>query len=320
MIIRSLAWFIAFTLAFVAAAPVCIDRLQPRAAAFFDADQDYAKGNQVRAESLYHRSLAGMDVYLGSSLSLRMEPGLLEPPFERAAFIGRGPLTGLEVLNATDACPRCVFIEANYAAVRGADRVLLDPLLAGPRSILRGRCPAFRPLWRPSNLLLLAGFASPAGVFVVSEATERNRLKWQAEPALADDSAVDAVALEKYIGLYLVEFANSEPYRDHLLSELEAQVSALRRRGVECVFYEMPMHPTVMKDPAYLRMRQRLLDVFPPETYGWIVPDPNYAYKTADGFHLTVKSGVAYTQRFVSEARAQKRAVSANPGKAVPAD
>lgn len=299
MIVRSLLCLAAFLVAYVLCLPGLEHSLMPRAAEYFDADQDYVQGNFVRGQSLLYDDITGHDVFLGSSLSHRLAGNILTPPFVKKEFIGGGPITGIKLVAANKTTPRRVFIECNYAIARSVDEKMLSNLLDPPMGSLKQRFNFLRKLNRPSTLLLLGIFAPKTGHFVSNEQTEKRRLERLAEPIMPDDLEVDEKHLRETLHALLPEFAGSVPGYAHWLSVLGQEIKTLEDRGVECCFYRMPFDPVAEQDPSYQKMMAMLQERFPPSSYKWFLPEASFHYQTTDGFHLTWKSGLAYTRHLL---------------------
>ncbi|MFT3829757.1 MAG: hypothetical protein QM691_08645 [Opitutaceae bacterium] len=299
MIVRSLLCFAGFLVAYILFLPGLERTLMPRAAEYFDADQDYVQGNFVRGQSLLYDDLTGHDVFLGSSLSHRVAIDILTPPSVKKEFIGGGPITGIKLVAANKTTPRRVFIECNYAIARAEDKNMLSNLLDPPMGALKRRFNFLRKLNRPSTLLLLSLYAPVTGHFVSTDKTEKRRLERLAEPIMPDDLQVDEKHRRETLHALLPEFAGSVPGYAHWLAELNQEVKTLEARGVECCFYRMPFDPVVEQDPSYQKLIAMMQECFPPSRYKWLLPDPDFHYKTTDGFHLTWKSGLAYTRHLL---------------------
>lgn len=299
MIVRSLLFLALFLGAYIILVPNMERALMPKAAAFFDDAQDYVQGNNVRGQGLLYKDLTGYDVFLGSSLTHRVAAELITPPFTKKEFIGGSALTGLSILAASKSKPKRVFIESNFAIARSVDEKLVHSLLAPPMGPLRRDFAFLRPLNRPSNLLMLKLYAPARGEFQPSATTEATRLRRLAEPIEADDLTVDEQHVRNSINFLGTEFAGSLKGFPIWLEELTRLVHEFEARGVRCCFYRMPFHPEVEADAAYQKMNAMLAERFPRDKYFWVYPDPQYNYKTTDGFHLTWKSGVAYSRQLV---------------------
>jgi hypothetical protein len=299
MIVRSLLWLAAFLVGYLLCLPSLERSLMPRAAEYFDADQDYVQGNFVRGQSLLYEDITGHNVFLGSSLSLRLAGDLLPSPSIKKEFIGGGPITGVKLVAANSTTPRRVFIECNYAIARAVDKKMLSELLDPPMGLVKRRFHFLRKLNRPSTLLLLGLYAPKKGHVVSKEKAEILRLERLAEPIMPDDLKIDEEHLRKTLQFFLPEFAGSVPGYAHWLAVLSDEIKILEERGVECCFYRMPCDPVAEKDPSYQKMFTMLQQHFPPSRYKWFLPEPSYHYQTTDGFHLTWKSGLAYTRHLL---------------------
>jgi len=62
-------------------------------------------------------------------------------------------------------------------------------------------------------------------------------------------------------------------------------VAVLRKRGIEPVFYEMPIERELQNLPQPLQVRNALLAAYPPANNCWVVIAPQHR-ETLDGLHL----------------------------------
>ena len=84
-------------------------------------------------------------------------------------------------------------------------------------------------------------------------------------------------------------------------SGLRNQITALRKKGVEFVFFEMPIDKRVSNLIRPQLVKRYALHYFPPGENKWIFPPAGKDYPTTDGVHLNGKSSKVFTSYFKSK-------------------
>lgn len=299
----SLVWVVVFLLLHSLLVHLRKEWMSSKETAYFDIQMDFVQGNFARSQKLLYENLDGQDLFLGSSLTYKLQRELLVPPFQRFDFIGDGPITGLRILSCASSKPRRVYIESNYVVTRGMNEKTLEALFSRPMGDLRRLVPAFRPSYKPANFLVMNLFPPSWGFFVPNEQSEARRREVYQAPIAPDDTKIDVPAMQKNALDLRQEFSGSFWRVDGLLAELTQAVRALESRGVECVFYRMPMSAEAEGYDYYQKVQRMLEERFPPARYRWVKPSDAYHYITFDGFHLTDKSGQAYTRHLVEQSQ-----------------
>jgi hypothetical protein len=301
MILRSLLWALALFLAYCFTVATIGPGIERRADYFFATHEEWEKVNIVRAQTFVSANLDGRDVYLGSSLTNSLNEAMLPRPFDILSLIGGGPLTGLMMLEESRQRPRRVFIETNYLLTRLPDTKLLDRLFAFPGGMLRRKIPAFRLVNIPTIFFLTKFFAEPLRPELSDAAWNERRQQLLAEPVGDDKTVIDPERVRKMKESYGPEFGLQAAQSGPLLEILQRTAHSLEARGVELIFYHMPMDADVMGIEAYQTKQNILAEHFPHDRYHWIQPALNVPYQTADGFHLTSPSGNSYTRHLLTQ-------------------
>lgn len=299
MILRSFLWALGLFTAYNVAVALAGYGLESRAEAFFLAEEEWHKVNLLRAQNAVAADLTGRDVYLGSSLGNTLPDEWLARPYQKLCFIGGSPLTGLLLLEKSGERPRRVFVETNYLLARRADETLLGKV-GGWRGWIVSRLPAARVAFRPVDLALVALFGpdtSPAIDDIRWE--EQRRLRTSAAIA-PDESVIDEEHKKRMKDVWSREFLKRRgPEKGPLPEEVKRVLKVLESRGIGLVFYHMPVDPDIAATGHYPRMQSMIEEAFPRDHYRWVEPDPAYAYRTIDGFHLTPPSREAYARHLV---------------------
>jgi hypothetical protein len=77
----------------------------------------------------------------------------------------------------------------------------------------------------------------------------------------------------------------------------------LKSKGVNIVFFEMPLNPSLVELALSRSVRKRFYDFFPENENNYIkVPDCS-GYITTDGLHLNDKEAALYTAYFKEAAK-----------------
>jgi hypothetical protein len=211
------------------------------------------------------------NVLVGSSMSQRISSASLGPAFTNLALSGGSALTGLAILADSPAQPRRVFIEINRSA-DGADEKLLHATFDEPGFTARRHIAALRKSYQPLSLVygLLRG---------------RNREQ--------QESDLNAAQRRGLIATTRAQLAVPVPagMLAARMEELKTLVAKVRARGIEPVFYEMPIEPGLEDSVQMRQVRNAVHAAFPAAC--WLTLDPPGGAHTNDGLHLQLKDAAA---------------------------
>lgn len=206
-------------------------------------------------------------VITGSSLSQRMSQAALGPGVANLALSGEGALTGLALAVAHPAAPQRVYIEINQL-ILGADNPLLSSVLSEPMFSWRRHVAVLRKGYQPATLL----YALVRGNKTHDMSMDQPMTKEQHRGLIA----ANRFGLSRQI---------PERQFNAALRQLRADVSALRRRGTQPVFFEMPIDPELRNLPVIATTRAMVLQTFPPSSNCWVRLALKHG-ETVDGIHL----------------------------------
>jgi hypothetical protein len=269
--------------------------------------------NYLRAQRYIYDVPVGTNIILGSSMSLELNEEMLGPGYYKLTFPGGNTLTALEIIRRTGKHPPLVLIETNNIAPK-ADEQFLHDLFSPWLFHLRRYSPVFKEEGRPSNF-----------VIGVVEACVRRAEQFRTR---RDRSPADASVGSQSAGVDPELFAKLlRGNRDVLLRPLSSSgltagvtrlgeyVDELTRNGTTCVFFEMPIDPSLMNLPQPAGVRQTVTTRFPKNKYRWLEFANDHDYNTVDGMHLTHAEADRVTQSLMEQiARTfPKRASSAAP-------
>lgn len=248
------------------------------------AAQNQWQANVIKAQTLlYHEGDPIQNVIVGSSLSFRLANSNL-PGFYNLSFGGLSIHDGLNTLTHARTLPKNVFVEMNMplrGESAGFASALYSPFLYDCRRVF--------PSLRAEN--------QPAGIFRrILEEIKSSR------PSGADN-ALDPAFFETILARQIEQFSE-KPADELLVSRFESiqrRVNELESKGVQVVFFEMPIHARLCNLPKPKIIRETFFRYFPPAKYKYIaIPDCS-EYRTTDGLHLLPKEALKYTEYFKSQ-------------------
>ncbi|OAD20724.1 hypothetical protein THIOM_003551, partial [Candidatus Thiomargarita nelsonii] len=74
------------------------------------------------------------------------------------------------------------------------------------------------------------------------------------------------------------------------LRELKGLIDYFKKMGVKIVFFQMPVHQTLLSSKRYNARRLILLKMFSYAEFNWVKKYDANKYQTSDGIHLLYKS------------------------------
>ena len=261
------------------------------------------RANYLRAQQFVHDSPVSVNVVVGSSMSNELNPEILGPGFVKLTFPAGGSFTGLDIIHQTGKQPPVLFIETN-TLMRDTDKNLADDATSPWRRKLRDASPVFKEEGRPSNYQV--GFLNAWVGRICHGVTKVLNGGKKAEPVA--EQPMDASVMEN------VMKANREHLgKPPLESDLAARtkrlgeiVDALTKAGTKCVFFEMPIDPTLMDLAEPVAVRKAMALRFPQDRYTWLPIDLGADYKTSDGIHLVKADADKATRQVVEKAQSLK--------------
>lgn len=237
------------------------------------------RANYLNAQEYIHNPAQDLNVMVGSSMANELSQQILGPKYAKLTFPAGGSFTGLEIIAQTGKRPPVILIETN-TLLKEIDEPMLADVLSPWRRKLREASPIFKEANRPSNFQigLLDGVAGKLR-------------KPQAAPqgeTIAVVKPVDPAVLD----------AMMEVHRGHLEKTPDAKVLAAKIQrmgelvdqftaaGSKCVFFELPVHPSLAGLAQPVAIRNAMATRFPADQYHWVQFDSAQDYQTSDGIHL----------------------------------
>lgn len=232
-----------------------------------------AKIDKVAKESVYNA------IIVGSSMSARLWGELLRKAhIYNLAFGGGSALSGLHIIKNANKLPKTIFVESNIAFLRGSDRKMLDSLF-GVDFTLKKYIPALLVKYQPINVFLSL-LKRKAG-----RSVEEKLAKTRNEKLYKD-------SLQRALQGYNQSISGYEAD----LAELKALLGYFESKGVEIVFFEMPIDESL----AHTRQMQESRAILRKNFAYPFLPLPDYAkYQTTDGIHLLERSAFEFSNDFL---------------------
>jgi hypothetical protein len=263
------------------------------------ASQHQWQSNLIKAEKfLYDDHQPAKNAIIGSSVSERL---IIEsmPGFENLAFSGLSVLDGLDLLRYKDTLPSSIYIETNLI-LREKSANFATTLLSPLPFTVRKYVTSLRSDKQP--LALIGQTLGEIVEAIDGRMVHRVNVWAGTETSVA---GTPAVPFEQILNQRVEEY--SEKPDAELLHEqfqlLSGEVSYLMSRGVQIVFFEMPINSRLTELPRAKMVRERLYSVFPRRQYHYIDAPDLAGYRTSDGIHLNRNEAVQYTRYFVEQAK-----------------
>ncbi|MGE4070520.1 MAG: hypothetical protein AB7E72_05040 [Lysobacterales bacterium] len=249
----------------------------------------------VGQDYLYERANANY-VIVGSSLSGRIQTGMLPTGTITLGLSGLGAWDGLSLVGAAATKPRVLLVEANMIFRRPSIEYQRH-LLGQPWRFLRGRLVGLRDAARP--IAFLADLARAlwrrvAPITVVDESVSA-----PIGAASLDDDGLFERLITAQRRLYDSPLSGAD--RDFIAAQAK-QLRVLASAGVHVEFFEMPVNPALCDSTRPLQLRTWLRLTFPEIPYRQIGRCADF--ETTDGIHLSTEEAERWTLGFAETMQA----------------
>ena len=239
--------------------------------------------NIIKAQNfIYHtEGKAPENIIVGSSMSCRLVQDSLQD-FYNLSFSGQSVFDGLRILKAQKNLPKHLFIEMNVI-LKKEDKNFTDALLNPFLYTLKKYIPVLRDGKQP---MAIAGF-------LLSEV-----IKETGNATTPTTSSVNQDALfMKTLNVQRKDYLNApgKETSEAIFTQLKDYTDYFQQEGVDVIFFEMPVHPSLCNLPKAVVIREKFYQNFPRDKY-YYIPMPNCnIYHTTDGIHLTQEETLVYT-------------------------
>lgn len=230
---------------------------------------------------MYETNHDRASVMVGSSLATRVITDSLPGVFN-LSFGGLSVFDGLYIVQHSPGLPRRILIETN-TLLRGSSSDFLHSLFHPVSFCARQHIPSLREEMQPL----------PNAIGYITEAIVNLR------------SASSAVHPSKPLNTAVFNTMLADKRREYersidtvlltiQLSELLKYVEWFKARGVEIMFFELPVNYTLTNLPLPVALRSAIRQHF---LYAGVhfIPLPDTPYITSDGLHLPREEALAYT-------------------------
>lgn len=225
---------------------------------------------------------------VGSSLARRLPMENLHG-FQNLSLSGKGIFDGLNIVKSKEKLPDTLFIEMNVLD-RQENETFADTI-SSPLNYLKENILALRADKQPL----------PSTIdFVQNEIRSKGTVK--SKEIVSKEKKLNSDLFDKL--LEKQEIAYSIPSDDKLINKqiaiLKSYVSYFKAKGVNIVFFEMPVNRKLVNLSRANQSRNKIATVFPNCDFIKLPPNIN-SYTTIDGVHLTEEEAQMYTNYFKSE-------------------
>lgn len=244
--------------------------------------------NTIKAERyLYDPTIQCDDVIVGSSMSFRLIMDSL-PGFCNLSFSGLTIFDGIDVVKRKRVFPKRLFIEMNVLFKEKSEDLHNSVIASIPYHLKKWE-PSLRNDKQPLTIVGSGLVSMRIRLFGPTRQPGGGRVT-----ALNDDDPLFQRMLSFHHSYYDLKPAPEEEERK--MNELKIAIEELKKNGVEILFYELPVHSSLIQQEMPKAIRKTFASYFPPEEYVYIpLPPDTSAYHTTDGMHFTVDEAHRYS-------------------------
>lgn len=269
--------------------------------------QSMWQGNSYILEQYFLRSRYSSVVIVGSSLSVMLDFKNNDGCIYNLSLAGDSALTGLRTITLATSKPKKVFVEINVP-----DRAINDKLIKKSHEGLVGFAPIFYTKNIPMNLFLsLINGAQQANqnrlrkkdlfipkkefkenLLVANEESNSHKFNKYIEEEPVNNKLDNGFNSQNQDAIALKEKELSELVPNLILesnlNEFKLLVESLESKGVEIVFFEMPIQSSLEYSPRVKQIRHAFKQAFPNYSFlSFEMLSKGVSVNTRDGVHLT---------------------------------
>ena len=221
-------------------------------------------------------------VLVGSSLTFRLPPALLEPQVSNIGMVGGSSLTGLAIVDGSGKRPGLVLIETNLLE-RPLDQPTIGSQLRFPERFLREHLRVFRTGYDPANLLWFALTTLTHQVTAEFVVTPEAAKAFYAEARKTKARPPESVAFHQK------------------LQQTAGLIASLEAKGIKVGFFELPIDKGLIDSPADTYIRHEVARAFPPGRYCWLHLGVEGGAHTLDGVHLAAEDAAVIARQILAQ-------------------
>jgi hypothetical protein len=249
------------------------------------------QGNVIQAEKyIYNDSSDFENVIVGSSLSYRLVIDSF-PKTYNLSFGGQSIYEGLAILLKTKRAPKTVLVEMNVA-LRGEDKNFSKSLFNPISFTFKKRLASLREDKQP---LVILGRLLDLNIVQPGLKSIKNHISGSS--AKMEGGTADKALFDKMLAMQHSAYVK-EPKQETIAANfdiLKSYVLQLEKRGVNVVFFEMPVDSSLRNLASANAIRNAFYNYFPQTEYKYILPPADKNYSTVDGVHLKGEEANAYS-------------------------
>ena len=255
----------------------------------FSISQHQWQDNIIRAEKfIFDTDSTIKNLILGSSLALRIQTDSL-PNYYNLSLASHGIFDGLHILRLKKHLPLNVFIEINN--INSRENQTFKEIIHSPiRNILKDNFSMFRSDKQPLAVILriielipyrmMLGYNHSTNKKTEEKSSLFNEMLNGHKAKLSRQ--IDSLDMDKQFGT------------------LSNHIQFLISKGVNVVFFEMPINPQLVELNKPIYIRERVQKEYPNCKF-IPLPDNFEYYETADAVHLMSHEAELYTSYFRDE-------------------
>ncbi len=255
--------------------------------------------NIISAENYMLDESNIQNVIVGSSLARRLIMDSL-PEYFNLSLGGLSVYDGLNVVRSGRNLPDRLYVEIN-ALIRQENTTFNGIVSSKPLNTAKMYIPALRRDKQPLSALI------DLAVVPVVKAYFGGR-KPVSNPEQLKNKGINEDLFRQMVQIEIKK--NMQPldslYLEDQICLLKDHVKYLQTKGVEVIFFEMPVNIELANLRRNQQIRQAVVSNFPDEAFIGIPADLE-PYHTTDGLHLSRDEALLYTAYFVSMAEKNSR-------------
>lgn len=266
---------------------------------WWNTSQNNQQQNLIKAQKyIYSNDTDRKNVIIGSSLSFRIKGEGLKG-YTNLSMLGMGISESLQIISGSQNYPDTLFIEMNVA-FKSENTEFLNRLYKPVLYEVKGKVPILRAENQPVGIT-----GSLFKYFVVDKILKKIEKLYAGKD---NENDFRNQILDKMIEEQSKNYSKvpDKEYLDQHFEKLLTYINGLKGKGVEIVFFEMPVNCRLCELPLATATREYFHRYFPPESNMYI-PLPDCAkYTTTDGVHLTAAEATLYTTFFKARSKELK--------------
>ena len=265
----------------------------------YSSSQNQNQDNLVKAQQYMFANNVPENVIVGTSLSCHLHTDSLKN-FYNLSFNGSSIYDGLNVILKGNKLPEKVFIETNLYLNNKSEQLSSQLYNLYPYYTSK-IIPVFRYENQPIGKLVFC--LNPIGDKIVLHHNNfmkrvKEKIELQRNLSVIKKKDIYLNVFNQMLNLQTENFKEL-PLKNEIifkLKELKVIVSKLKNKGVEVVFFEIPINTDLSKSIRAILLRGKLTHFFLNKVR--FIPLDTTKYITSDGLHLNGFESITYTKYF----------------------